>query len=410
MQRSSQLLSAFALVLPLLAGCHSTPEPQTQVPSTVTGLAVGQAVVRTVPSTMQAVGSVHAAESTAVSAQLSGRVLAVLVHAGDAVRAGQPLVRIDSTLAASDLARSNAAVAAAQAAVAAAQSQSDLADSTLHRYQMLRDRKSISPQEFDEVSRRDQAAQAQLHAAASQLAAAQAAASSAATVAGYATVRAPYAGLVTARMADPGTLAAPGVPLLTVDRSGPLQLQVSVDESRIASVHVGQHLDATLNGQTVPTTVAEIVPAADPASHSFLVKLALPAAQPALRAAQPALRAAQPALRAAQPALRAGIYGSVAIPIGQRTAILIPSSAVVQRGSLATAWVLDANQIASLRYLTLGAAFGDQVEALSGIAAGDTLVLQPADRNLAGSRIQPANPAQPANSAQPASSAAEVRP
>ena len=383
MQRSSQLLSAFALVLPLLAGCHSTPEPQTQVPSTVTGLAVGQAVVRTVPSTMQAVGSVHAAESTAVSAQLSGRVLAVLVHAGDAVRAGQPLVRIDSTLAASDLARSNAAVAAAQAAVAAAQSQSDLADSTLRRYQMLRDRKSISPQEYDEVSRRDQAAQAQLHAAASQLAAAQAAASSAATVAGYATVRAPYAGLVTARMADPGTLAAPGVPLLTVDRSGPLQLQVSVDESRIASVHVGQHLDATLNGQTVPTTVAEIVPAADPASHSFLVKLALPAAQHTLRA---------------------GIYGSVAIPIGQRTAILIPSSAVVQRGSLATAWVLDANHIASLRYLTLGAAFGDQVEALSGIAAGDSLVLQPADRNLAGSRIQPENPAQPA------SSATEVRP
>ncbi len=403
MQRSSQLLSAFALVLPLLAGCHSTPEPQTQVPSTVTGLAVAQAVARTVPSTMQAVGSVHAAESTAVSAQLSGRVLAVLVHAGDAVRAGQPLVRIDSTLAASDLARSNAAVAAAQAAVAAAQSQSDLADSTLRRYQMLRDRKSISPQEYDEVSRRDQAAQAQLHAAASQLAAAQAAASSAATVAGYATVRAPYAGLVTARMADPGTLAAPGVPLLTVDRSGPLQLQVSVDESRIASVHVGQHLDATLNGQTVPTTVAEIVPAADPASHSFLVKLALPAARPALRADQSTLRAAQPMLRA-------GIYGSVAIPIGQRTAILIPSSAVVQRGSLATAWVLDANHIASLRYLTLGATFGDQVEALSGLAAGDTLVLQPADRNLAGSRIQPANPAQPANSAQPASSAAEVRP
>lgn len=388
MQRSSQLLSAFALVLPLLAGCHSTPEPQTQVPGTVTGLAVAQAVARTVPSTMQAVGSVHAAESTAVSAQLSGRVLAVLVHAGDAVRAGQPLVRIDSTLAASDLARSNAAVAAAQAAVAAAQSQSDLADSTLRRYQMLRDRKSISPQEYDEVSRRDQAAQAQLRAAASQLAAAQAAASSAATVAGYATVRAPYAGLVTARMADPGTLAAPGVPLLTVDRSGPLQLQVSVDESRIASVHPGQHLDATLNGQTVPTTVAEIVPAADPASHSFLVKLALPAAQPMLRA---------------------GIYGSVAIPIGQRTAILIPSSAVVQRGSLATAWVLDANHIASLRYLTLGATFGDQVEALSGIAAGDMLVLQPADRNLAGSRIQPANPAQPA-STQSASSAAEVRP
>ena len=368
---SSILSPALLLVFfaPLLSGCHGSPATPSSAPRTITGLAVAQATLQTVPSTVQAVGSVRAAESATVSAQTSGRVLAVLVHAGDAVHAGQPLVRIDNTLAASDLSRMNANVASARDAAAAAQAQADLAASTLKRYDLLRERKSVSPHEYDEVSRRAEAAQAQLSAAKSQLAAAQAAAASATTMADYAVVKAPFAGLVTARLVDPGALAAPGVPLLIVDQSGPLQLQVSVDESQIAAIHPGQRLDATLDGQLqpVPVTVAEVVPAADPSSHSFLVKLALPASR----------------------GLRSGIYGSVAIPVGQRTAILIPAAAVVHRGSLATAWVLDANGLASLRYLTLGAVFGDdRVEALSGVSAGESLVLNPADRDLAGSRIE----------------------
>lgn len=361
---------ALAALTPVLAGCHDSAAPAAATPRTVTGLAVAQAVVQTVPSTVKAVGTVRAAESAAVSAQLPGRLLAVLVHAGDTVRAGQPLARIDSTLAASDVARAKASVAAARQAIAAAQSQSDLAASTLHRYDLLRQRNSVSPQEYDEVSRRAQSAQAQLQAAQAQLAAAQAAADSAATVAGYAVVTAPFSGIVTARLADPGTLAAPGVPLLMLDKSGPLQLQVSVDESQIAAVHTGQTFDATLDGlpQPVPARVAEILPAADPASHSFLVKLTLPPTS----------------------SLRSGVYGSIAIPVGHRSAVLLPAAAVVPRGSLATVWALDASGTATLRYVTLGASFGDQVEALSGVSAGESLVLNPADRDLAGAHIEAA--------------------
>ncbi len=390
-------VSVLALALLALAGCRDQAAPTPSAPQTVTGLAVAQAVATTMPSTVKAVGTIRAAESAAVSAQISGRVLAVLVHAGDTVRAGQPLARIDSTLATSDLARMQANVAAARQAVAAAQSQADLAASTLRRYDLLRERKSVSPQEYDEVSRRAQAAQAGLQAAQAQLAAAQAAAASAATVAGYAVVTAPFSGVVTARMADPGTLAAPGVPLVMLDQSGPLQLQVSVDESQITAVHLGQSFDATLDGQprTVPARVVEIVPAADPASHSFLVKLALPPSS----------------------SLRSGVYGSIAIPVGQRNAVMIPAAAIVHRGSLATVWALDANGLATLRYITLGEASaqttGAQVEALSGVAPGESLVLNPADRDLAGARIETANTQAAASSAAAspatASPAAEVR-
>ncbi|MGB8262202.1 MAG: efflux RND transporter periplasmic adaptor subunit, partial [Terracidiphilus sp.] len=185
---------------------------------------------------------------------------------------------------------------------------------------------------------------------------------------GYAQVRAPFAGVVTARMADPGAMGAPGAPILQIDQAGPLQLEASVDESAIASVHAGMKVQVRLDNSALPIvtgTVARIVPAADPGSHAFLVKIDLPA----------------------EAQLRAGIYATAEFPSGTHQAILAPRSAIVLRGSLHCAYVLDANGVAQLRYLTLGQPQGDAVEVLSGLSAGERLVDAPADRELAGKRI-----------------------
>jgi hypothetical protein len=112
--------------------------------------------------------------------------------------------------------------------------------------------------------------------------------------------------------------------------------------------------------------VAEIDPAADPSSHSFTVKIDLPSSSQ----------------------LRAGMYGTAEFANGVRQAIVIPRSAVVSRGSLVCAYVLDAQGIAQLRYLTLGAAQGNLVEVLSGVSPGEQLVDDPADRDIAGKRIE----------------------
>jgi RND family efflux transporter MFP subunit len=170
-------------------------------------------------------------------------------------------------------------------------------------------------------------------------------------------------------MADPGTMASPGVPLLQVDRAGALQLQVTVDESAIGAIHKGMKVPVSIDGAnsaSLEGKVAEIDPAADAASHSFMVKIDLPASSQ----------------------LRAGMYGTAEFANGVREAILIPRSAVVMRGSLACAYVLDSQGIAQLRYLTLGAPQGNLVEALSGISGGEKLVDTPADRELAGKRIE----------------------
>jgi multidrug efflux pump subunit AcrA (membrane-fusion protein) len=169
-------------------------------------------------------------------------------------------------------------------------------------------------------------------------------------------------------MADPGTMASPGVPLLQVDQAGALQLEASVDESTIGAIHKGMKAQVAIDGgnsTSLAGTVAEIVPAADPASHSFLIKIDLPSSSQ----------------------LRAGMYGTAEFANGTRQAILIPRSAVM-RGSLASAYVLDGQGIAQLRTLTLGATQGNLVEVLSGISSGEKLVDAPSDRDLAGKRIE----------------------
>jgi RND family efflux transporter MFP subunit len=185
----------------------------------------------------------------------------------------------------------------------------------------------------------------------------------------YTRLVAPFAGVVTARMADPGTMAAPGVPLLQVDQAGALQLDATVDESAIGAIHKGMKVPVAIDGAgstNMMGTVTEIVPAADPSSHSFLVKIDLPSSNQA----------------------RAGMYGTAEFANGVRQAILIPRSAVVVRGSLNCVYVLDGQEIAQLRYITLGGSQGSLVEVLSGVSAGEKLVDVPSDRDLAGKRIE----------------------
>ena len=360
--------SLLAVSAALLAGCHGGESATAGVVEAVQARVV-ESQQREVPVNELATGALHARETALISAQVPGRIQQILVRAGDSVRAGQTLAVLDDAAQRAQVNQAQAGVKAAQSLQAAAQTDSSLAASTLERYRQLETEKSVSPQEMDEMSRKADAAAATLEAVRAQTEAAHAQESSARTMLGYTRLVAPFAGIVTARMADPGTMALPGVPLLQIDQIGPLQLQATVDESMIAAIHRGMKTEIAIEGASsaiIAGTIAEIDPAADPSTHSFLVKIDLPSSSQ----------------------LRAGMYGTVEIPNGVHTALLIPRSAVVARGSLNCAYVLDSRGIAELRYVTLGAPQGDLVEVLSGISAGERLVDVPADRDLAGKRIE----------------------
>jgi hypothetical protein len=86
--------------------------------------------------------------------------------------------------------------------------------------------------------------------------------------------------------------------------------------------------------------------------------------------------------------LRSGMFGKAQLSRGSKTALLVPRSAVVTHGSLQGVYVVDANQIANLRHITLGNTPGEQVDVLSGLSAGETIIDTPGDQELAGKRIE----------------------
>jgi RND family efflux transporter MFP subunit len=357
----------FAFIPALLLGCSHENRAPAAPP--IAHAQLVRSVAAQTPQTIQTTGTIHARETATISAQVPGHIRQVLVQAGDRVGAGQLLVTLDDAAMQAAVSQAIAAQSAVAKQQAAAQANAQLAAGTLARYEILQAEKSVSPQEFDEVQKRSQAAALEVQAFEAQNEAAQAAVAGARTQLEYTALHAPFAGIVTARMVDPGALAAPGVPLLQVDRDGPLQVYTTVDESMIGAVRAGMKVPVGvegLDGAGLTGTVAEIVPAADPASRSFLVKLDLPEAKN----------------------LRAGMYATAGFPGETKTMILAPQSAVVTRGSLACVYALDAGGVAQLRYVTVGQRHGDQVEILSGVAAGEALVNNPGDRDLAGKRIE----------------------
>jgi multidrug efflux pump subunit AcrA (membrane-fusion protein) len=141
-----------------------------------------------------------------------------------------------------------------------------------------------------------------------------------------------------------------------------------VDESELRQVRLGQASPVTidaLGNVQLSGKVVQIVPAADPASRSFLVKVGLPA----------------------DARLRSGLFGRARFPRGERSVLLIPRASLVERGQLQGIYVLDANQIAGLRYVTLGKSTGETFEVLSGLQDGEKLVAAPGNRELGGKRI-----------------------
>lgn len=351
-----------------LSGCSNEHRAEPAAMETVSNVPVTVAQKTTVPDWLEAVGTVRAAQTSQVSSQTMGNIVEIRSHEGDRVQSGEVLATIDDAQPRSATEQAKAALAVAINEVSAADSDLVLAQTTLQRYQQLYDKKSVSPQEFDEIKARHQSAEARRAMARAGEAQASAALTQAQTSLSYAQIRAPFSGVVTERKADAGTLVSPGMAIFTIEDTRSFRLEVTVDESDIRLVHVGQVAPVNIDGLEnirLSGKISQIVPVVDTASHSFLVKVELPA----------------------EARLRSGLFGRARFPRGERSSLFIPRTSLVERGQLQGVYVLDANQIAGLRYLTLGRSTGEQVEVLSGLQAGENFVAAPGSRELGGKRI-----------------------
>jgi RND family efflux transporter MFP subunit len=352
-----------------LAGCSSEQSHTATSQETVRNISVLAVQQTNVPDLLEAVGTVRAAQTSDASSQMMGNIVEIRAHEGDHVQRGQVLAVIDDSQAQAAVDRATAAALAAQQQLVGADSDLALAESTLKRYQTLFEKKSVSPQEFDEMKARQQAALARRDMAKAGQAQAQAALSEARTSLDYTRIRAPFEGVVTEKKADSGTLASPGMPIFTVEDVRRYRLEATINENDLRYVRTGQQVsvaidaldNAGLNGR-----VAQIVPAADSASRTFLVKIELPT----------------------DARLRSGLFGRALFSRGERRTLLIPPSAVVERGQLQGIYVLDQNKVATLRYITLGKPSGGEVEVLAGLQGGEQVVAKPGAVDLNGKRIE----------------------
>lgn len=350
-----------------LAGCASDKKQAAAQPETVRDVAVAQVARTSMPDLIEAVGTVRAAQTAQLSAETVGTVREVRAVEGQRVKHGEVLVLLDDAQQRAAADRAQAAIATAQQELAAAEADNDFAQATLKRYETLREKRAVSPHEFDEVQAKSRAAAAHRTAAAAGLAQARAAAAQAEAMFSYTRIRAPFDGVVTAKNVDPGALAAPGTPLLTVEDTRKFRLEATVDESELRFVRAGAAVAVNVDALPNETTgkVAEIVPAADPASRSFVVKIEL----------------------AGDSKLRSGLFGRAQFTRGIRDAIVAPRTAIVTHGQLQGVYVIGEDRSISLRYVTLGKAAGERIEILSGLNGGERLVTAVNGRELAGKKL-----------------------
>lgn len=380
MSISSSSRVFLALAAAALAACSSEKVTQEALPSV--RVPVEKVAVATLPELRTVAGTVRAENAATLSVRGVGTVKRVLVKEGDRVRAGQLLLEIDDrdVQAGSERARAGTAeverfIEASDAAVRGAEANAQLAESTFKRFSALRDRGSVSAQEFDEVNSRHLAARAELDRAqrgraqaVARRGDASAALAQANAYVDFASIRAPFDGFVTGRFVDPGAQAAPGIPLLAVEQSGPLRVEVVVDETLARTIHAGDRAAVRIDGQEGTGTVTQVVGAVDPTTRGALVKLAVPA----------------------RAGLRSGSYANVSFTNGTRQGVTIPEQAVVRRGSSSSVFVVDQAGVARLRLVTTGRAAEGRVEVLSGLDAGDSIVSTTSASVRDGVRITPA--------------------
>lgn len=378
----SNLLAA-AAGLAVLAGCSSHETPAKRESATAPAIAVTAvpALRQEIPRLYEATGTVQARVTTTVGARLMGHLREVRVQAGDRVQAGQLIAVIDAGEIDTSLRQARAGAAEARSAlpevenaIAAARAQLDLAQSTFNRMKSLFDQRSITAQEFDEVSARQRMAEANLRMAEAKKAQllqrivqADAAIATIEVQKGYTQVSAPFSGTVIERKAEPGMLAAPGTPIAVIEQAGNYRLHANVEESRLGSIRPGMPAEVRLDAlnQSISARVAEIVPTLDPASRTFTAKLDLPA----------------------HPVLRTGLFGRARFTLGTQTALTVPSSAVAMEGQVRKVYVASSG-MARARLVTAGAQTGDRIEILSGLEAGET-VIAPIPAALAdGARVE----------------------
>lgn len=371
------------------AACGGPGPTSQQAAGTPVDVQTAVAALQDVPRPFETGGIVRARTTATLVSRIVAEVHDVLVRPGDRVKAGQTLIRLDARDLQAGQARAQAGLAAAEQAVQAAATAKAGADAALtlatathKRISELRAKNSATPHELDQAVTGLKGAEAQAQGAQAGVLQAQAGAegaraalNSAQVALSWASITAPFDGIVTEKMVEPGNMAAPGVPLMTVEDTSGFRLEVKVDETRVGAIDATKPVAVALERAAVETAsasavvtgkVAEVARALDPGSHAFLVKIDLPD----------------------NGTLRSGMFGRARFAGPANRSLMVPASAVVRRGQVASVFVIGADNRAALRMVQVAAPSDAGEEIVAGIDAGERVVVSPPPMLVDGAAVR----------------------
>jgi RND family efflux transporter MFP subunit len=316
------------LVLALLAGCSDRPTPETAASLPSAKVRVATMQVEDLPMLTEITGTVRPVQHAMIAAKVMGAIEELPVTLGQCVKVGDLLVKISA--------------GEISARLLQAQSQLNQVQRDLTRERSLLTKGASTPDMVKSMEDR--------------FAMTQATVGEAEVMLGYATVRAPFDGVVARKLADTGDLASPGMPLLEVEGTGVFQIETGIPDSLAARLNVGTlfAVEVPAAGASFEGRLDELSPAADPYAHTVSAKISVPAAI----------------------SVRSGQFARVQVPGAPVRALLVPAAAVTTYGQMERVFVAGEGR-AVLRLVKTGAARGDRIEILAGLSDGDRIIVNP---------------------------------
>jgi RND family efflux transporter MFP subunit len=301
-------------------------------------------------------GQVEASQTVNISTRVMGIITLLKVKVGDHVNKDQLLVTISNQDILAKRAQTDAMISEAQAALNNAQKDFD-------RFTILYNQQSATAKELDNVT-------FQFHSAQARLESAKQMRNEVNVSLGFTNLTAPFAGIVTQKLADAGSMASPGMHILTIEQSGSYQVTASVPENIISQIHTGS--DALVNikslNKTIHGQVTQVSSSSEYTGGQFIIKVGIPDNE--------------------KKGLYTGLYANISIP-AKNTAVpgtgvetvLVPLSSIINKDQLTGLYTVGSDSTALLRWVRLGRTYGDRVEVLTGLSKNEPFIAH-ADGNL----------------------------
>lgn len=350
MINSKTTLQIFAALGLIVLGACSSNKKETSV--TNTDAAVLVTVATPTGTGLQGInlsGQIEASQTVNISTRVMGYITMLKVKVGDHVGKGQLLATISNQDIIAKRGQTDAMIAEAQAAVSSAQKD-------FERFTILYKQQSATAKELDNVTLQNNSAKSRLEGARQMRNEVNASL-------GYTSLTAPFSGIVTQKSADAGSMANPGMPILTIEQSGSYQVSASVPENIINEIHQGAEAIVTIKSidKIIKGTVVQINPSSQFTGGQYIIKVNISETD--------------------KKGLYAGMYATVSIPmkgpvvaITTGNSVMVPLSSIEHKDQLTGLYTIGSNNTALLRWVRLGKTYGDKVEVLSGLEKNEHFV------------------------------------